>query len=155
MTTDLDAADKIILSLIQENARTNLDTLAHSSGLSVPSVQRRLKKMREAGVVEREVAIPNPTKTGFPMSFVIMVELEREQLDQLDDFKRTAKADPQVQQCYYVTGEADFCLICVAKNMEDFEAMTHRLFFGNANVRRFRTSVVMDRTKSGFSLPIA
>lgn len=153
MTNELDAADRIILGILQENARTNLDTLAHSSGLSIASVQRRLKRLRDTHIIEREVAIPNPVKSGYPMSFIVMVELEREQLDQLDAFKRTAKADPQVQQCYYVTGDADFCLICVARDMNDFEAMTHRLFFGNNNIRRFRTSVVMDRTKVGLSLP--
>ena len=64
------------------------------------------------------------------------------------------RSEPQVQQCYYVTGEADFILICTARDMQDFEALTHRLFFEDSNVRRFRTSVSMERTKVGLSLPI-
>lgn len=150
----LDYADKNLLSLLQENARTNLEQLSEASGLSVASVQRRLKRLRDSKIIEKEIAVPSLSKTGYPMSFIIMVEMEREQLDQLDAFKRIALKDPQVQQCYYVTGEADFCLICIAKDMEDFEALTHRLFFGNNNVRRFRTSVVMNRTKVGLSVPI-
>jgi len=81
------------------------------------------------------------------------VELERERLDQIDAFRRISRAEQQVQQCYYVTGEADFILICTAKDMADFESLTHRLFFENSNVRRFRTSVVMDRSKTGSFLP--
>ncbi len=150
----MDSADYALLRLLQENARQNLDILSDKSGLSVASVQRRLKKLRDEGVIEKEIAVLDPEKTGYPMTFIVMVEMEREQLDQLDAFKRTARADVQVQQCYYVTGEADFCLICVAENMSDFEALTHRLFFGNRNVRRFRTSVVMDRTKTGLSIPL-
>ena len=88
------------------------------------------------------------------MTFIVMVELDRESLQQLDLFRKRAKAEPQVQQCYYVTGEADFILICTAEDMQDFEALTHRLFFENSNVRRFRTSVAMERTKIGLSLPI-
>ena len=65
-----------------------------------------------------------------------------------------ARAEPQVQQCYYVTGEADFTLICTAHDMAGFEALTHRLFFDNTNVRKFRTSVVMDRVKVGLSVPV-
>ncbi|EGG95410.1 transcriptional regulator, AsnC family [gamma proteobacterium IMCC1989] len=86
------------------------------------------------------------------MTFIVMVELERERIDQLDAFRRIVRKEVQVQQCYYVTGEADFTLICTARNMADFEALTQRLFFENANVRRFRTSVVMDRAKVGLSV---
>ena len=150
----MDSADYTLLNLLQENARQNLEILSEKSGLSIASVQRRLKKLREDGVIEKEIAVLDPEKTGYPMTFIVMVEMEREQLDQLDAFKRVARADKQVQQCYYVTGEADFCLICIAENMSDFEALTHRLFFGNRNVRRFRTSVVMDRTKTGLSIPL-
>ncbi len=150
----MDSADYALLKHLQENARQTLDVLADKSGLSIASVQRRLKKLRDDGVIEKEIAVLDPEKTGYPMTFIVMVEMEREQLDQLDAFKRMARADAQVQQCYYVTGEADFCLICMAENMSDFETLTHRLFFDNRNVRRFRTSVVMDRTKAGLSIPM-
>ncbi|PWE32419.1 ArsR family transcriptional regulator [Maritimibacter sp. 55A14] len=150
----LDRADHVILDAMQRNARTGLEALAADSGLSVASVQRRVRRLRDAGVILGEVALLDPAKVGQPMGFVVMVELERERLDQIDAFTRRVQAEPQVQQCYYVTGEADFCLICMARDMEDFQALTHRLFFENANVRRFRTSVMMDRKKTGLAVPI-
>ncbi|PCH45282.1 MAG: ArsR family transcriptional regulator [Hyphomicrobiales bacterium] len=150
----LDNADKAILMAVQENARTGLDALADLTGLSVATAQRRLKRLRDIGVIEREITLLDPAKVGQHMSFIVMVELERERLDQIDNFSRRAKAEPQVQQCYYVTGEADFCLICTAKDMSDFEALTERLFFDDANVRRFRTSVVMGRRKVGLGVSI-
>ena len=149
-----DAADRAILDQLQQDANVNLDQMAHVSGLSVPSVQRRLKRLRTSKVIAQEIAVLDPKALGQTMSFIVMVELERERLDQLDAFRRAARQEPQVQQCYYVTGEADFVLICTARDMEDFEALTHRLFFDNANVRRFRTSVVMERSKVGLSLPL-
>jgi DNA-binding Lrp family transcriptional regulator len=60
-----------------------------------------------------------------------------------------------VQQIYYITGDADFCLICTAKSIEDFEAFTRRLFYKGSNVARFRTSVVMSRRKTGSMVHIA
>jgi len=148
----IDKADIEIINTLQENARTSLDQLSHITGLSSATVQRRVKALRDSGVILRDIAVVDPAKIGQRMSFVIMVELERERLDQIDIFTRRAVQEPQVQQCYYVTGEADFCLICTAKDMENFEEMTHRLFFEVTNVRRFRTSVVMGRKKVGLGV---
>ena len=154
MFYQLDKSDKIILTQLQEDARISIDALADCCGLSVASVQRRLKKLRENKIIEREVAIIDPQAVNQGMTFVISVKLERERLDQLDAFRRRAREEPQVQQCYYVTGDADFILICIAKDMIDFEALTHKLFFENTNVRQFSTSVVMDRTKIGLFVKI-
>jgi Lrp/AsnC family leucine-responsive transcriptional regulator len=150
----LDKADRILLDRLQTDASLGIDALAHACGLSVASVQRRLKRLRAAGVIEREAAVLNPAALGQPMTFIIMVELERERREQLAAFKAVIRDDPQVQQAYYVTGESDFALVCVARDMTDFEALTHRLFFENGNVRRFRTSVVMERTKVGLTVPV-
>ena len=153
MEENLDVADLRLLDLIQENSRIGLDILAEECSLSVPSVQRRLKKLRSNGTIQKEIGVISPEHLGYAMTFVVLVELERETLLELDDFRKRARSDPQVQQCYYVTGEADFVLICTARDMHDFEALTHRLFFNDSNVRRFRTSVVMGRTKVGLSVP--
>jgi DNA-binding Lrp family transcriptional regulator len=154
MSIELDDADLTILRTLQTDCRIGLERLAQGCGLSVPSVQRRLKRLRESDLILKEVAVLNPARFDYSMTFVVLVELERESLQQLDVFRKRAKAEPQVQQCYYVTGDADFILICAAEDMQDFEALTHRLFFENSNVRRFRTSVAMERTKIGLSLPI-
>lgn len=150
----LDQADRILLDQLQTDATQGIDALAHACGLSVASVQRRLKRLRASGAIAREVAQLEPAAVGLPMTFVIMVELERERREQLADFRARVRDEPQVQQAYYVTGESDFALVCVARDMADFEALTHRLFFENGNVRRFRTSVVMERTKVGLSVPV-
>ncbi|MGR3759427.1 Lrp/AsnC family transcriptional regulator [Roseobacteraceae bacterium NS-SX3] len=154
MTHQLDETDLTILRTLQDDCRTGLEQLAHLCALSVPSVQRRLKRLREAKLIQKEIAVLDPARFDCKMTFIVHVELDRESLQQLDLFRKRAKAEPQVQQCYYVTGEADFILICTATDMQDFEALTHRLFFENSNVRRFRTSVAMERTKVGLSLPI-
>jgi len=152
MKSQLDNLDRTILALIQEDNTLGLEYLASKCDLSVTSVQRRLKRMRKDKTIDREIAVINPTAVDQNMTFVITVKLERERLDMLDAFRSIVKKDTQIQQCYYVTGEADFIIICTAKDMKDFEVLTHRLFFDNLNVRSFKTSVVMDRTKVGLSV---
>ena len=151
---NIDKADITIINALQKNAKVGIENLAEMTSLSTASVQRRLKALREGGIILREVAIIDPTKIGQFMSFVVLVELERERRDQIDIFVRRVLKEPQVQQCYYVTGDADFCLICTAQDMNDFEELTQRLFFEDANVRRFRTSVVMGRKKVSMELHI-
>lgn len=154
MVGELDDADTTILRTLQEDGRAGLEQLAQACNLSVPSVQRRLKRLRESGLILKEVAVLDPSCFDYKMTFIVLVELDRESLHQLDVFRKRARNEPQVQQCYYVTGDADFILVCVARDMQDYEELTHRLFFENSNVRRFRTSVAMDRTKIGLELPI-
>ena len=145
----MDETDREILAILQENARTPLDQLAYRSDLSIATVQRRRKRLREAGVIKKEVALLDPTTMGYEMTFIVAVEMERESAVALETFKQRMIEDPNVQQCYYVTGDMDFILICYARNMKDYEEFTKRSFFEDANIRRFRTNVVMGRTKTG------
>ena len=156
MTDDasLDAFDREILRCVQLDARTTGEDIGADIGLSAAAVQRRLKRLRQQGVIVAEVAIVNPRSVGQAMSFIVNVEMERERADMLDAFRRAACADPNVQQCYYVTGVADFVLIVVAKDMDDFEAFTRRLLFDNPTIRRFTTNVVMARDKVGQIVPV-
>lgn len=154
MTIAIDAADRAILRAFQDDSATPIQALADAAGLSVPSVQRRLRRLRQEGVVTGETGMVDPAKLGLQMTFIVMVEMERERLDQLEAFKRRARREPHVQQCYYITGDADFVLVCLTRDMAEFEALTQRLFYADDNVRRFRTSVVLNRTKIGLALPI-
>ena len=139
----LDDVDRHLLRLLQADARCSLDWLAAEVGRSVASVGRRLSRMRSEGVILREVAIVDPKKVGRGMSFVVLVELEREKMSDLERFRSALRREPLVQQSFYVTGESDFILIVRARDMDEYEALTQRLFYGNGNVRRFRTSVCL------------
>ena len=154
MPTDLDAHDRSILAELQEDSRVPVSALAEASGLSTASVQRRVKRMRETGVILGEVAVLDRKALGYAMTFIVQIELEREKISHVREFRTRLEREARVQQIYYVTGEADFMLVCLARDMEDFEELTQRLFFDNANVRKFRTSVVMGRSKTGLSVPL-
>jgi len=150
----LHQSDRTILELLQKNSRVKLESIASKTGLSVATIQRRVKHFKSTSVIQQETAIISQEAVGYGMTFLIMVELEQEKAHQLDSFRKKVTAEPQVQQCYYITGEADFALIALAKSIDDFEQLTHRLFFDDANVKRFHTSVVMNRTKTGMTVPL-
>jgi len=149
-----DQHDRKILNLLQKNSREKLESIASETGLSVATVQRRIKHFRSTGIIEQETALISQEAAGYNMTFLIFVEMEQEKSHQLDLFRKKVVAEPQVQQCYYITGEADFTLVVLGKDVEDFERLTHRLFFEDSNVKRFRTSVVMSRTKTGMTVPL-
>jgi Lrp/AsnC family leucine-responsive transcriptional regulator len=151
---DLDDLDHAILRRLQEDSRTIAETIGAQVGLSAAAVQRRIKRLRSAGVITREVAVLDPTALGIDMTFIVAVEMEREQLDVLDAFRKQALGDPAVQQCYYVTGATDFVLVVHCRGMSEFEEFTRRMFFQNGEVRHFTTSVVMDRVKVGLAIPL-
>ncbi|QUS56366.1 Lrp/AsnC family transcriptional regulator [Pseudovibrio brasiliensis] len=150
----MDAIDITLLSALQKNAKTSIQELSEYSGTSTASVQRRLKALRDAGVIQKEVAVLNPKKVGLGITAVVAVELERDRLDQIDAFKRKAREDRQVTHFYCIAGDADFMMIVMAKDIEDYEAFTHRFFFADKNVRKFRTSIVVSTEKATLELPI-
>jgi DNA-binding Lrp family transcriptional regulator len=143
----MDDTDLKILRLVQENARLTAETISQDVGLSPPAVQKRLKKLRDSGVIEREIAVLNPARLGREMTIVVEVLLERENRAHLEAFKRKMREAPCVQQCYYTTGEADFLLILTVHGIKEYEEFTQTHFFDESNISRFKTAVVMDRVK--------
>lgn len=150
----LDRLDLGILKVLQRDNKTPQRTIAEIVNLSAPAVQRRIKRMEEAGVIHANVALIDPAKVDHSITLFVEVEMESERAEVYDAAKRSFAATPEVQQCYYVTGEADFILVIVVRAMSDYEALTRKLFFGNNNVKRFRTFVSMERVKVGMTVPL-
>ncbi|MEM9798541.1 MAG: Lrp/AsnC family transcriptional regulator [Pseudomonadota bacterium] len=150
----MDASDHRLMDMLQRDARTSVARLSEATGLSTASVQRRLRRLREDGLIRGEVAVLDPEKLGFGITAIVLVELERDRLDRVDAFKRRAAADPNVQSVYCVAGEVDFVLTVVARDIKDYEAFTRRTFLRDDNIRRFRTNIVVTTEKATLSLPI-
>ncbi|SDR00595.1 transcriptional regulator, AsnC family [Rhizobiales bacterium GAS113] len=151
---EIDAFDRKILRMLQLDNQTPQRVIGAKVNLSAAAVQRRIKRMQDRGIIMGNVAIIAPEKVGRPITLIVEVSVENERIDLLDSIKRNFAAAPEVQQCYYVTGEVDFVLVVNVTDMAEYEAMTRRLFFGDHNVTKFRTLVAMDRVKTGVSIPI-
>lgn len=151
---NLDRMDLKILDILQNNSKTSIDSLCEKVFLSSASVQRRLKKLRESNVIANEVIVVNPLTVGQTMTFIVSVELVIESSFLLKQFKNKMLNEARIQQCYYVTGEGDFILIVTAKNMTEFDELADELFRNDANVKRYKTSVAMERTKVSLTIPL-
>lgn len=151
----LDSFDRAILAILQQDNTTPQRIIGERVNLSAPAVQRRIRRMEQSGVIEANVAIVDPAALGHPITIFVEVELVSETLEEIDAVKGAFLAAPEVQQCYYVTGEVDFMLVVLVPTMAAYEALTRRLFFANPNIRRFQTFVTMDRVKTGLRVPAA
>lgn len=151
---ELDAFDLRILARYQHDTRLTAEAIGAEVGLSAAAVQRRLKRLRETGVIEAEIARVSPRAVGLPVTCIVAVDIDRERAADLARFKARMLASPQVQQCWYVTGQADFVLVVLVPDMEAYEAFTREYLLDDDNVRSFTTHVVMDRVKSGMSVAL-
>ena len=149
---ELDSFDLSILRCLQSSSRQPADVIGADIGLSATAVQRRIRRLREAGVIQAEVAIVSPQAVGYQLALIVELAFAKGLADTIDHFKQQMKAQPEVQQCYYVAGEYDFILIVHASDMPAYERFTREVFFGNANIIKFRTTVVMDTVKMGYTL---
>lgn len=149
---ELDSFDRRLLALVQENAGLTAEQLAENVPLSISAIQRRIRRMREQGVIMKDVAVCDPKKLGRPTFFIVSLQVERERPELLAELKRWLSAEEQVQQVYYVTGEADFVLVVTAPDTESYDDLMSRLVARNANVRRFTTNVALGVVKRGLAI---
>ena len=150
----LDEFDLAILEELQVNNRTSLQEIGKSVNLSAAAVQRRVRRMEDARVIQSNVAIVDPASVGRPITIVAEVQIDSEQADLMDSARREFAAAPEVQQCYYVTGAADFILVLTVSTMEEYEQLSRRLFLENRNVKHFNTFVAMNRVKTSLRVPL-
>ena len=154
MPVVVDGFDARILDSLQLNARVTAKALSVHVGLSPDAFRKRLARLSISGLIEAEIAVLDPARVGRGLILIVEVTLQNERKIDLDRFKSAMRAAPEVMQCYYVTGNADFFLILSARDMADYEDFTRRHFFAEDNVLRFRTSAVMDRVKTSFAIPV-
>lgn len=150
----LDQFDIKILDILQKDNQTSQRHIGEIVGLSAAAVQRRIKKMREEKIIIADTSVINPEKMGTPILLFVEIELDTDKIEFIDEIKSIFNKTPQIQQCYYVTGEVDFVLIILVNNMKEYEILTRDLFFSNTNIRRFKTLVNMHTVKAGMKIPL-
>lgn len=150
----LDPFDLAILRILQKDNTVPQRVIAERVNLSAPSIQRRIKRLEASGIIAAQTAVVNPARFGRALTIVVQVELNVETGGAIDLVKQSFVETPEIQQCYYVTGEADFVLIILVQDMSEYEALTQRLFFSNETIKKFKTFVTMDRTKVSLEIDI-
>lgn len=142
-----DKFDLLILAELQQDARLPIPELAHRVGLSAPACYRRVRELRETGLIEREVALVAPATMGWPITMLVLVTLERDHGRIVDEMIASLQREPEVMDLWYVTGEQDFVLQVAARDMQSYEQFTRRVLHAKEQVRSFKTLVIMGQHK--------
>lgn len=153
MTPALDVFDLKLLAELQKNGRAPSAALAESVGLSASQVSRRLARLEEDGVIASYAALLKPEAVGLTVMAFSNISLER-QAEQMDAFEAAVTRFPEIQECYSVTGEADFVLRIVAKDLKSFADFLSQHLLRVPGVRAVRSSIVLHRIKQTTALPL-
>ena len=152
---ELDRFDRKLLQIVQQECDLTAEMLADRVGLSASAVLRRLKRLRQDGVILANVAIVDPARVGKPAFFIVALEIERERPELIGRLRQWMAAEECVQEVFYVTGTADFILVVTARDIAAYDAFMSRLVAENPNVRRFTTNVALGVGKRSLAIPIA
>lgn len=151
---ELDQFDLKLLAQVQRDARASAEDLGAAVGLSGSAVLRRLKRLRETGVIDREVAVVATDKVGSRLRIIASVELERERADQLSPLVELLQERPEIQQAYYISGDADLLLIVIVPEISHYDRLTAELVSKHPMIKRITTSVVFRELKVGLFVPV-
>jgi len=150
----MDRIDKKLLNLLQRDASRTNTTLADEVGLSASSCLRRIRRLRSSGIVDRIVAILNPSKAGKTLKAVVTVELKEHGEQHMRRFLDLVTGEEAVSQAYAVTGEIDVLLMMRLKDMDEFDALCDKLFRDRTNVARFYTMIIIRTAKEETAISI-
>lgn len=154
----LDAIDRRILDALQDDASVTNQELAEGVGTSAATCLRRVKRLVDAGVIERRIAIlaPDLAASGIHAGLTAIVEvtLDRQPAELQAAFEERAVADPEVQQCYRVTPGPDFVLIAYVRDAAGYQALASRLLTADLNVRNVKAYFSIRRAKFLPTVPV-
>ena len=143
----LDATDLRLLAQLQEDASLTNEALARLVHTSPATCLRRIRRLTDAGLIERRVALLSPGKLGQPLTAIVEVTLDHQASERLAAFEARAVAEPAVTQCHRVSPGPDFILVAQVADMPAYHALVQRLFTADANVRNVKAFFSVHRAK--------
>lgn len=154
MELQLDAIDRKMLRLLQEDSRHSVQELGEAVGLSPSACHRRLKGLEARGLVEGYRAQLNAGQLGFSMQFFIEVGLSSQSEQSLDAFEAAVLDIPEVLECHLMAGQSDYFLRVVCRDHDDFERVHRRLVARLPNVARVHSNMSIRTVKARAGLPL-
>lgn len=143
----VDNVDKEILKILQTDCRITAKEIATRLGMSKTPVYERIKKLESQGFITKYVAIADPKKAGKGLIIYLSVILDNHTKDAVDEFVKKIKQLPEVNECYYVSGNVDFLLKVFIRDMEDYHRFITQDFSNIKNMSRFYSSFVLETSK--------
>lgn len=144
----------MLLEHLQGDARMTNTELARRVELSAPGLQKRVRKLEDAGVIEQYVTLVNREALGFDMLCFVQVTLQRHEPEAIRNFKKVVLTMPEVMECFHVTGEYDYLLKVIIRNREHLERFLVETLTPVPGMDKIRTSLVLREMKNTFRIPL-
>jgi DNA-binding Lrp family transcriptional regulator len=150
---DLDAIDRKILHHLQRDNRIANQDLARAVGLSPPACLKRVRRLRDTGVILGDVSIVDPRALGYPVMVLARLSLDRPREDLVRAFERKVRELPEVVQCWMVAGDTDVVLLICAKSLDEYQSFARNVLGSELNLRDYRSDIILGTIKPLAPLP--
>jgi len=143
MKAHLDEVDVQLLALLQEDGRITNADLAKQVGLSAPSVLQRVRALEKSGLVKRYTALLDAERLGYKLTALTQISLSLHEAQPIERFRKAVADIPEISECYHVTGEFDFLLKIVVKDMRHYEQVLREKITRIRGIGKISTSFVL------------
>ena len=150
---NLSESDRKLLEALQRNVNLSQIDLAEISGLSRTSVWRRVRELEEAGVIENRVALLNPKALGLQIHVLLSVSMVEHSDMVRQSFEAHVGGLPEVMTCFSVSGERDYVLQIISRNMDSYNEFLNTKILHHSSVRSASSSFALRRVKYTTELP--
>jgi Lrp/AsnC family transcriptional regulator len=154
MTQQLDRLDRKILGLLQSDAGLSVAQVAKKVGLSTSPCWRRIARLEKAGIIRRRVAVLDHAQLGMEVVAFINVRLSQHGRENMEHFENTIRRFPEVLECFTVTGDTDYLLKIVARDIRHFEAFLRDHLMTMPMIRETHSTIAVTEIKDTTELPL-
>ena len=153
-TSQIDDIDVRILDALQRDARLTVEQIGQKAGLSASPAARRVRLLEQSGVIRGYVAVLDQEKIGLPISVFASIKLERQREEELDRFQAAVARWPEIVECYLMTGQRDYLLRIVVKDLPAYEAFLKQKLTRLEGVASIESSFALGQVKHSNVLPL-
>lgn len=154
MAINIDATDKKILNLLQQNSKANIKEIALKIGLTQTPTYERIKRLEKDGVIKNYIAVLDKEKVGYTIEVFCQVTLLVHSKEMITRFENAVNKIDEVMECFHVAGNYDYLLKIIVKDMNSYQAFLKNKLSVLDSVANVQSTFVMSSTKdyNGFSL---
>ena len=151
---DLDNTDRKILALLQHDASLSASEIAERVNLSQPPCWRRIKRLEEAGVIQRRVALLDQRMLGLNVTVFARIKLSAHGKKSLPEFEEQISDIPEVMECHTMMGDYDFLLKIVTRDIDSYESLFRHKLSQMPTVQEIHSNTALSRIKMTTELPL-
>jgi len=150
----LSRIDHLLLDALQSDATRSQSELAEIAGMSRSSVWRRIRDFEESGLITAQVALLNPQHAGFQIQVLLSVAMTEHTDENRQDFERHVALLPEVTECFSVSGERDYVLHVLVRDMDAYNQFLNAQVLKHSAVRSASSTFVLRRVKYTTVMPL-